>query len=123
MVDAVVRDASAKAVGPATRNPREEVFLSSPPRKRGSSATVTACALDSCFRRNDGWADHRRLAALAGAEEVDRPLFRPGASFCGKFLARSAATRIKALPPSVTRQHCNNPNGQAIIPSSAHPRP
>jgi hypothetical protein len=26
-------------------------------------------------------ADHRRLDAFAGADEVGRPLFRPGASF------------------------------------------
>jgi hypothetical protein len=67
------------------------------------------------FRGNDGRADHRGLDALASAEQVDRPLFRPGASFCGKSRARSAATRITAPPPSVTRQHCNKRNGLAII--------
>jgi hypothetical protein len=56
-------------------------------------------------------ADHWRLDALAGAEQVDRPLFGPGASFCGKSPARSAATRINAPPPSVMRQHCNSRNG------------
>ena len=39
---------------------------------------------------------HRRgLDALAGAEEVNRTLCKPSASFCGKSLARSAAARIK----------------------------
>src|SRR6185312_6530607 len=33
----------------------------------------------------------------------------------GKSLARSAEVRINAPPPSVTRQHCSNRNGYAII--------
>jgi hypothetical protein len=81
MVDIVVRDAGlGKAVGPATRNAREEVFLSSP-----REAGVQGDGRDPCspgfplsrrFRGNDGWADHRGLDALAGAEEVDRPPVR-----------------------------------------------
>src|SRR5271167_2014221 len=61
-------------------------------------------------------ADHRRLDALAGAEQVDGgPLFAARGKLCGKSRARSAETRVKAPPPSVTRRHCNSRNGSAII--------
>jgi hypothetical protein len=47
-----------------------------------------------------GEADHRRLDALAGSEEIDRPLFAARGKLCGKSRVRSAATGIKT-PPSV----------------------
>jgi hypothetical protein len=87
-----------------------------PPRKRGSRGWLKPLRPRiPAFHGNDGRADHRGVDALASAEQVDRPLFRPGASFCGKSRARSAAARITAPPPSVTRQHCNKRNGLAII--------
>jgi hypothetical protein len=91
------------ALTPATLKAREEVLLPSPPRKRGSRGTAgNLGVLDSRFRvafaGMTGEADHRGLEALAGAEEVDRPLFTPRGEFCGKSRARSAAARIKAPP-------------------------
>jgi hypothetical protein len=87
-----------------------------PPRKRGPGGWLKPLRpWIPAFRGNDGRTDHWGVDALASAEQVDRPLFRPGASFCEKSRARSAATRITAPPPSVTRQHCNKRNGLAII--------
>jgi len=70
VVDVPVGDAGlgeGLGAGDAERA-RGDVFLSSPPRKRGSRATIEILgALDSCFRRNDMRAEHRRLDRLAGA--------------------------------------------------------
>jgi hypothetical protein len=53
-------------------------------------------------------ADHRRLDALAGAKQVDRLLQEVADALLG-------GDQDKAPPPSVTRQHCNSRNGQAIL--------
>jgi hypothetical protein len=77
--------ASAKALAPATRNACDKVILSSPSRERGSRQLLESLGLSiSCFRRNEGRADHRHLDTLTGAKQIDRPLFRPGASFLRK---------------------------------------
>ncbi len=51
------------------------------------------------------------LDTLAGAEEVDGPLVKPGASSCGDSLVCSAAAKIKAPPSLVISQHRNRRNG------------
>ena len=53
-----VMPASAKAVEPATRNAREEVSVRHPRKAGVQSDSWDLEALDSCFRRNDVWADH-----------------------------------------------------------------
>jgi len=78
IVHIFVMPGSAKALGPATRNAREEV-------KSSIWLTIGVSTLSPVPMRQTG--------------------------FCRKSRARSAATRIKAPPPSVTRQHCNKRNG------------
>src|SRR3984957_7585281 len=74
--------ASLNAVGPATRNARDEVK---------SSIWLTI-----------------GVSALSPVPSIYTGLV-------GKSLARSADVRIRAPPPSVTRQHISNRNGYAII--------
>jgi len=102
MVDVLVRDAGlGKAVGPATRKVRGDVFLSSP-RKAGVQG----------FRRNfwpwipafagmTGGADHRRLDGSRRCRGGGAaPCSLLGASFCGKSAGTLGGDRINAPPPT-----------------------
>ena len=70
--------------------------------------------------QSDHLTDHRRLDTLAGAEEVDQPPVHARDKLCGKPRERLAATRIRAPPPSVTRQHCNKRSGLGDHPRIEH---
>jgi hypothetical protein len=91
--------ASAKARRRGRRARR--CFFRHPRESGGPGPTVRALQhWIPAFAGMTGGADHPRLDALAGAEEVDRPLFAARGKLCGKSRARSAATGIEA-PPSV----------------------
>src|SRR5262245_2201322 len=92
---------SAKAVAPATRNAREGVSFVAPAKAGVQGDLGTLGPWIPAFAGMTGGADHRRLEALAGAEPVDQPPVQARGKLCGKSRARSAATRIKAPPPSI----------------------
>ena len=84
-----VMPASPKALPLPTRNGCEEVFLSSPHGKRGSRGTPETLrpwipAFAHAFAGMTGKADVGRLDTLAGADQVDRPLFAARGELCGK---------------------------------------